>query len=310
MIVSTNIYYNPEGLSHDTGPGHPEQIARLQTILELLKSPPFDKLSVLSCKEQDLTPVLYAHSQEYVDFIAENEPDHGFTEIDGEVVLCPGSFEAALSAANTLCKAVDDVMSDKCQRAFCAVRPPGHHALDNRPMGFCIFDNIFIAAKHAQKNYSLKKILIIDFDVHHGNGTDHLSRKSEGIFFISTHQSPLYPGTGDPKYDEPGKTLNIPLSAGTSSEIFRMTYEKEVFPIIDTYQPEIILISAGFDAHNDDPLANICLSEDDYYWVTEKICHYADKHCGGKVIAALEGGYNLEALNLSVAAHLRALANL
>lgn len=310
MTVKTNIYYNPAGLKHDTGPAHPESIARLETILTLFDDIPFSALPLIKCCETDPSCLLYAHPQYYINNITETIPEDGYAGINGEVILSPDSGEAAISAANTLCRAVDDVMNRECIRAFCAVRPPGHHAIPEAPMGFCIFGNIFIGARHAQVKHGARHIAIVDFDVHHGNGTDVMTRQVNDILFISSHQMPLYPGTGDPRYDEAGKTINIPLPPGTDSSVFRKSYEEQVFPALEDFQPELIMISAGFDAHHADPLAGLNLKEEDYSWVTEHLCAIADKHCAGKVIAALEGGYNLEALKASIAAHLKALAQI
>lgn len=310
MTIKTHIYTNPAGLQHDTGPGHPEQIARQETILTLFDEEPFSELPLFECRETDTAPLLYAHPQSYIDKIADLIPDSDYVDLAGEVIMSPGTWDAALSAANAVCRAVDDVISGTCKHAFCAVRPPGHHALPEGPMGFCLFGNIFIGARHAQEQHNIKRIAIIDFDVHHGNGTDYMARQAENIFVVTSQQFPLWPGTGDPKHDEAGKTLNIPLPPGAGSNEFRKAYEDIAFPALEDFKPELIMISAGFDAHKDDPLAQLNFIEDDYFWVTEKLGAIADKHCGGKIIAALEGGYNLEALKASVAAHIRALANI
>lgn len=337
MRTELNIYTNPAGFNHDTGPGHPEQIARLETVLSLFKEKPFSDLPLIECHEDDTAPLLYAHPQSYIDAIMDSGPDSGYAQIDADVIMSPGTWQAAVTAANTLCRAVDDVMAGKCARAFCAVRPPGHHAEPGRAMGFCFFGNIFIGARHAQEKYGARRIAIVDFDVHHGNGTEDMVRRAEGIFFISSHQMPLYPGTGDPQDNilppglspspslrggesdeaiqnpETGQNsesyiLNIPLPPGTGSAAFRKIYEEKVFPALENFRPELLMISAGFDAHGDDPLAGLNLTEDDYFWVTEKLCALADKYSGGKVISTLEGGYNLKALKASVAAHLKAMA--
>ncbi len=310
MPIKTNIYKNTSGLRHDTGPGHPESIARLQTVFDLLQEAPFNALPVFEATPAEEATIALAHDWSYIHRVADAIPDHGYAALDADTVLCPASWDAALGAAGAVCQAVDDVISGNCTRAFCAVRPPGHHAEPHRSMGFCLFNNIFIAARHAQKAHGLKRIAIIDFDVHHGNATDLMARRAEDIFFISSHQFPLYPGTGDPAEDIPGKTLNIPLAEGTDSAAFRAAYEAQTFPAIEAFKPDLLLISAGFDAHKDDPLAGLMLEDDDYFWVTERLCALADKHCGGKVISALEGGYNLEALKTSVSAHLKALADL
>ena len=307
MAVKINIYTNPAGLKHDTGPGHPESPARLEAVLSLFGQAPFDVVPLLKCREMELSPLLYAHSRNYIDSIAEMTPDEGYRYLDADVIMSPDTWEAAVTAANTLCRAVDDVMAGDCDRAFCAVRPPGHHAMPDQAMGFCFFGNVFIGARHAQEKYGIKRIAIIDFDVHHGNGTDAMTRGAEGIFFISSHQSPFYPGTGDPRDDQTGKILNIPLGAGAGSKEFRSVYEAQVFPALEEFRPELMMISAGFDAHHDDPLASLNLDEHDYLWVTEKLAALAEKYCGGRIISTLEGGYDLKALQASVAAHLQGL---
>lgn len=308
--VKTKIYTNRSGLRHDTGPGHPESVARLEAVRSLFSEEPFSALPVIEAHPAEEDWVALAHDRRYIRMIEDMVPDHGFINIQDETILCPWSLEAAWDAAGAICQATEDVMTGECARAFCAVRPPGHHAMPDRTMGFCVFNNIFIGARYAQEKHGVKRIAIVDFDVHHGNATDFTARRADGIFFISSHQFPLWPGTGDPQYDEPGKTLNIPLPPGSGSALFRQEYESKVFPAIDAFAPELIMISAGFDAHKDDPLAALELEDDDFYWVTEKLCALSEKHCARKIIAALEGGYNLNALKTGVAAHLRALAGL
>jgi acetoin utilization deacetylase AcuC-like enzyme len=308
--MKLNIYTNPYGLEHDTAYGHPECPERLETILNILKEPIFSDLQVLESQAAEDEWIEWAHPSSYIHKIQDLIPDHGCIDVDGEVILSPHSYEAATYAVGALCQATHDVLSGECQRAFCAVRPPGHHAIDTKAMGFCIFSNIFIAARYAQLKFNIGKVAIIDFDVHHGNGTDYLVRNSENIFFISSHQMPLYPGTGDPKYDIPEKIMNIPLSPGSGSREFKSVYEETVFPAIHNYKPELILISAGFDAHKDDPLANINLTQDDYKWITDKLSALSAKYCDNRIVSTLEGGYNLDALKNSVKEHLLSLADL
>jgi acetoin utilization deacetylase AcuC-like enzyme len=234
-------------------------------------------------------------------------------------VFCPQSLEAAMDAAGAVCRAVSDVCDGQTKRAFCAVRPPGHHATTTQAMGFCLFNNIFVCAQYALHQCDIKKVAIIDFDVHHGNGTDEMTRRmlkrlknddSSPILFISSHQFPFYPGSGGPKDNIEGAILNIPLAAGTGSQAFRAAYEQTVFPALYAFDPELIMLSAGFDAHKDDPLGELELEEDDFAWVSEKICAIADKDggaCKGRVVSVLEGGYNLGALKSAARAHLQAL---
>ena len=295
------IYTHPSCLRHDTGPGHSERAARLEVLLKL-----FDemKLETIPAREAEMEELLRAHPQKYIDALQDAVPDHGYAYLDPDTVISPGSWDAALHAAGAVCQAVDDVLSGKCTRVFCAVRPPGHHAFPDHAEGFCIFASVAIGALHARQK--IKRIAIADFDVHHGNGTDAIARKHEGIFFSSTHQWPMYPATGLPEDNIAGHIVNATLPAGSGSAEFRAAWT-DILKHMDAFKPELIMISAGFDAHRDDPLAQINLTEDDYKWVTEELVKLANKHCGGKIVSALEGGYSLEALKNSVAAHLEAL---
>lgn len=308
--IKTQIYTNPSGLAHDMGEGHPECPERLKAVLSIFEEEPFKVLPVIEASQANLEWIARAHPEHYIKEIQDSVPDEGLSYIDMDTALCPSTWDAALTAAGANCRAVEDVMDDTCTRAFCAVRPPGHHAEPDRAMGFCFFNNIFIGALHAQAQYNLNRIVIIDFDVHHGNGSDTMARQHEGIFYISTHESGIFPGTGSRRNNIKNRIFNIPLPHGTGSQEFRSIYEDQVFPAINTYAPELIMISAGFDAHQNDPLAGTNLTAGDYYWVTEKLCALADKHCRGKVISTLEGGYNMEALKESASAHIKALAAL
>jgi acetoin utilization deacetylase AcuC-like enzyme len=303
LFMALNIYTHPSGLLHDTGPSHPERQARLTSALAALSDFP-----TIEAREAELEEIYLAHSADYVMNVQASMPEDGYSALDGDTVISPHSWEAAIHAAGAVCQAVDDVLSERCTRAFCAVRPPGHHAMPDHAMGFCVFNNIFIGARHAQEKHGIDKIAIVDFDVHHGNGTDAMVRKSENIFFASSHQYPFYPGTGAPEMDIAGKTLNVPLSDGSGSEEFRNAYTEIIFPALEKFKPSLLMISAGFDAHKDDPLANISLTEDDFEWVTKGLCNIADKFCGGKIIATLEGGYNLEALHSSIEAHIQSMS--
>lgn len=295
----TFIYTHPSGLRHDTGPGHPECPARLRVLLDL-----FDDLNIpaITAPEADLAWIARAHPMRYIDALMDAMPDKNLTRIDADTVASPGTWDAAIHAAGAACQAVTDVINGKTQRAFCATRPPGHHAEPSRSMGFCLFNNVFIGALHAQAQ-GAEKIAIVDFDVHHGNGSDAMVRLHENIFYISTHQWPLYPGTGGPDDQIPGRLLNIPLPAGTDGAEFRRVYHDRVFPALGDFKPDLLMISAGFDAHRDDPLAQMALVEDDFEWLTRALCGIQPR-----VVSVLEGGYHLPALGTSVAAHLRGLA--
>lgn len=297
------IYTHPACLRHDTGPGHPERAARLRTLLDL-----FDemKLPVTPAREAELEELLRVHPRKYIDAVQDSIPDHGLSYLDADTAVSSCSWDAASHAAGAVCQAVDDVLSVQCARAFCAVRPPGHHAFPDHPEGFCIFNNVAVGALHALQK--LKRVAIADFDVHHGNGTDFIARQNKGLFFASTHQSPLYPGTGMAEDDIEGRIINRPLPAGAGGVEFRTAWT-DILKHMDDFQPEMIFISAGFDGHRDDPLAQLGLTEDDYGWITGELVRLADKHSGGRVVSTLEGGYDLGALKSSVSVHLRVLSS-
>lgn len=297
------VYTHPLFLKHDTGPGHPECPQRMQVLLNLFHE---KNIPTTPAEEANIEWIARAHPMGYLDDLQDSMPDRGKTAIDADTIASPDTWDAATHAAGAVCQAVQDIIDGKTKRAFCAARPPGHHAEPEKAMGFCLFNNIFVGALHAQ-SLGLKKIAIVDFDVHHGNGSDAMARLHDDIFYISTHQWPLFPGTGGPDDQVPGRVLNIPLPAGTESPAFRAAYEDKVFPALNEFKPDLLMISAGFDAHRNDPLAGFNLDESDFAWVTEGLCRIADHHCNGRVISVLEGGYNLEALKSSVLAHLISL---
>ncbi len=303
----TTIYTHESGLAHDTGFSHPERADRLRAIYEVLEEKPFSGFPKVKAKPAAEDRLLLAHPFHYISRISDGIPEHGHAAIDSDTILSPGSWDAALHAAGAVCDAVDGVVTGKTKRAFCPIRPPGHHAEPATSMGFCLFNNIFIGARHAQDKHGIEKIAIVDFDVHHGNGTDAMARQHDGsILFISTHQYPLWPMTGL-EIDNDETVLNFTLPPFSGPDFFRKVYEDKVFPELEYFKPDLIMISAGFDAHRLDPLAQINLEDEDFGWVTGKLCEIANRHCGGKIVSVLEGGYNLEALKSSVAAHLLAL---
>jgi acetoin utilization deacetylase AcuC-like enzyme len=302
--MSPAIYTHSQFLNHDTGPGHPESPARMQTLLDLFTE---KNWPTIVAREANIEWIARAHPMRHIDALQDAMPAHGITFIDSDTIASPGTWEAALLGAGAVCQAVEDVIAGKTKRAFCAIRPPGHHAEPMRANGFCYFNNIFVGALHAQP-LGLKKIAIVDFDVHHCNGTDAMARLHEDVYCISSHQWPLFPGTGGPDDQVPGRVLNLPLPAGTGSDKFRAVYKAEVFPALDAFKPDLLMISAGFDAHRDDPLAQMELVEDDFGWVTEELVKIADSHCSGRVVSVLEGGYNLNALKHSVESHIKALS--
>lgn len=307
-MTPLQIYTHPVMTEHNMGDSHPESPLRLRGLNDMFASDPlFEGIPVIESQEAEISWIARAHEMSYIHMLQDSTPDEGLTQLDGDTSLCPSSFETALHAAGGMCQAVEDVFAGKCKTAFCASRPPGHHAVKDKAMGFCLFNNVFIGARHAQELGLARKIAIVDFDVHHGNGTEDMTREAEDILFISSQQFPFWPGSGDPKDNIPGKILNIAFEHGAGSKEFRNAYENEVFLALETFKPELILISAGFDAAADDPLGGLNLLEDDYEWVTKKLKNQADKHCNGRIVSTLEGGYNVSSLQKCVSAHLSAL---
>ena len=306
--MKTTLYTHESGLKHDTGHSHPERADRLKIIFELLNEAPFSSLPRGTVTPADEDHILRAHPFQYIEHIRDSMPDHGHQQIDADTIISPGSWNAALYAAGAVCSAVDDIASGTTLRAFCAMRPPGHHAEPATSMGFCLFNNIFIGARHAQETHGFKKVAIVDFDVHHGNGTDAMTRRHDGsILFISSHQYPLWPMTGLEE-DNDESVMNFTLPPNSGSESFRKLYNEKVFPALRNFAPDLLMISAGFDAHRDDPLAQLNLVEEDFEWVTGELVKIANDSAQGRIVSVLEGGYNLDALKASVASHLRALA--
>lgn len=305
--MTTWLITHPSCLEHDTGEGHPESSERLRAVLAALETPQFQDLLRHEAPAATEAQLCRVHQRGYVREVLAQVPAQGLHTLDADTVVSPASGEAALHAAGALIAAVDAVLGDQANRAFCAVRPPGHHAETARAMGFCLFNNIAVGAAHAREAHGLKRIAVVDFDVHHGNGTQHMLAERPGYLYLSIHQSPLYPGTGLRSGESGDNIVNLPLPPFAGSDAFREVYEHELLPALDRYAPELILISAGFDAHRDDPLANLRLVESDYAWATERTVDIAQRHCGGRVISTLEGGYNLRALAASAAAHVQAL---
>ena len=301
-LIFSNSYQN-----HDTGPGHPEQIARVSVIIEKLRR--CNNNNILWKKPSIITDDIIkdTHDDAYVDLVKNSFPTKGFSSLDGDTIISPGSKEATFDAAASIITAIDGVQNKEFKNAFCSVRPPGHHCNQNKAAGFCILNNVAIGAKYLIKKYKYKRIAIIDFDVHHGNGTQDIFYDNKNVLFISTHQYPYYPGTGSEK--EKGKfnnICNIPLPAGTNSEKYLNAFEFALKKLRD-FKPEFILISAGFDGHNDDPLAQFKLDTDDYYKITKRILETSKKFSNGKVVSILEGGYDLQALQDSAKRHVDAL---
>lgn len=303
------IISHPDCLRHNTGPAHPESAARLSSILEALKNCGFsESLAFLEAQLASVREILRVHSRSYLNLIENTAHDlrGGAAYLDQDTVFSHGSLLAALRAAGAGCQAVDGVIKGEYASAFCAVRPPGHHALPDRAMGFCIFNNIAIAATHALEKHGLERVAIIDFDVHHGNGTQETFEDNPKVLYISTHEWLHYPGTGQANEKGMGNILNLPLPAGTGGEEYRKVFLASAIPALNEYKPQILLVSAGFDGHKYDPLANFMLTENDYEWIGGQINAVARAYCGGKVVSLLEGGYNPQALAASVVSYLGA----
>jgi len=303
--MTTALITHPDCLGHETPEGHPEQVARLEYVLAALEGKDLSRVTAPMVAEDDL---LRVHPHSHVEAIRAAAPISGVVQLDGDTYMSPGSLAAAHRAAGGAVRAVDLVMSGEAQNAFVAARPPGHHAERETTMGFCLFGNIAVAAKFALDHHGLARVAIVDFDVHHGNGTQDLLEDDARALFVSSHQFPLWPGTGTADETGPHDTiLNLPLAPGTGGEGFRKIYEDKVFPAVAAFKPQLLLISAGFDAHRDDPLADLRLTEDDFAWVTGRLCDLAGDLCGGRIVSCLEGGYNLMALAQSAAAHVDVL---
>ena len=304
--MAVQLYYHPIFLEHDPGPNHPERADRLRAIVDILETHHFDGLVRCEAPEVSLKQMCRVHPRYHVDQLLAASPAVGRVVIDADTVMSPGSGEAALRAAGAVCAAVDAVMEGDAKRAFCAVRPPGHHAEPTRSMGFCLFNNVAVGARHALGEHGLGRVAIVDFDVHHGNGTAAAFADEPAVMFGSTHQMRLYPGTGGVADVGVGNLVNMLLPPGASGSHFRAAWGR-FLPLMVKFQPELILMSAGFDGHRADPLAQLQLSEQDYKWITQEVVKAAEQCCSGRVVSTLEGGYEPQALATSVAAHIGAL---
>ena len=305
--MTTLLYTHPACLDHDPGRHHPESPARLRAVLAALDDPEFARLERREAPEADREDLLRVHSPRHVESILGAVPKTGHVGIDADTVLSPASGEAALRAAGAVVAAVDAVVAREGDNAFCAVRPPGHHAEPLQAMGFCLFNNAAIGALRARQVHGLARVAVIEFDVHHGNGTQAAFEMDGSLFYASTHQYPLYPGTGSAGETGVGNIVNVPLRPMSGSGQFRLALTQRILPALDAFRPEFVLVSAGFDAHRDDPLAQLMLGEADYTWVTERLLEIAYRHAKGRLVATLEGGYDLPALAASAAAHVRVL---
>jgi acetoin utilization deacetylase AcuC-like enzyme len=305
--MTTLLYSHAACLEHDPGSYHPESPDRLRAVLEALAAEEFALLDRREAPRAALDDIVRVHPRGLIDQILAAVPESGHVGIDADTIMSPGSGEAALRAAGAVCAAVDAVIAGEGRNAFCAVRPPGHHAEPLRPMGFCLFNNVAIGALRAREVHGCERIAVIDFDVHHGNGTQAMFAADAGLLYASTHQSPLYPGTGARDETGVGNIINVPLAPGSGTVAFQRAFNEIIHPALEDFRPDFVFVSAGFDAHRRDPLANLDLVESDYDWVTRKLAHVAARHSGQRLVSVLEGGYNLGALGASAAAHVRAL---
>jgi len=308
--MSTLLISHPACLNHENGIGHPERPDRLRAIEQALEDERFQILAREQAPMAAAETIALCHPMEYVEAIREAAPSEGegMVRLDADTSMSPGSFEAALRCVGGATLAVDEVVNQKASNAFVAVRPPGHHAETARPMGFCLFNNAAIAARYAQKRYELERAAIVDFDVHHGNGSQDIFWADKSVMYCSTHEMPLYPGTGSiSERGEYDNIVNAPLSAGDGGDAFREAMDTVILPRLRAFKPDILIISAGFDAHTRDPLANLNFVEADYAWVTKKLMEIADTCAQGRIVSLLEGGYDLQGLSRSVAAHVTAL---
>jgi acetoin utilization deacetylase AcuC-like enzyme len=304
-MKKTALVTHEECLKHLTPPGHPEQVARLEYILESLKDINLLRVSAPMAADDD---ILRIHPREHINYLQDGVPENGFKSLDGDTHISSGSLTAAYRAAGGVLRAVDLVLSGEAKNAFVAVRPPGHHAETQTSMGFCLFGNIALGVKHALDFHGLKKVAVIDFDVHHGNGTQEILWDESRCLTFTSQQIPLWPGTGtEEEQGHYNNIVNIPLPPGSTGELMRQKYEALVFPVLRKFEPDLILISAGFDAHEADPLAELNWSTADFSWLTERLCKIAEECCEGRLVSTLEGGYDLKALADSVKAHVTKL---
>jgi acetoin utilization deacetylase AcuC-like enzyme len=299
----TRLYSHPIFLEHLTPPGHPERPDRLRAVARILDDEPFSALERMEAPEGDEATLLYAHPERHVEAIRKAIPEEGIVGLDADTWVSPKSYEAAIRAVGAANAAVDDVFSGRIDNVFVASRPPGHHAEKATAMGFCLFNTAAIAARYAQRRHGAERVAIVDWDVHHGNGTQDIFWDDPSVLYCSTHQMPLYPGTGARSETGAGNIVNAPLSPTSGSDLFREAFRSRVLPALRDFAPDLVIISAGFDAHHRDPLAQINLTEADFDWATGQMMDCAARSAGNRLVSLLEGGYDLEGLSFSVAAH-------
>lgn len=305
--MATRLYSHPIFLEHLTPQGHPERPDRLRAVASILEDEKFADLDRVEAPEGREATILYAHPEQYADRIRKAIPDEGIIALDADTWVSPKSYEVVLRAIGAVNEAVDDVFLKRADNVFVAARPPGHHAEKATAMGFCLFNTAAIAARHAQRAYGAERVAIVDWDVHHGNGTQDIFWDDPTVLYCSTHQMPLYPGTGARDETGAGNIVNAPLSPNTGSDLFREAFRSRVLPALRDFSPDLVIVSAGFDAHHRDPLAQINLTEADFDWATGQLMDCAAKSAGNRLVSLLEGGYDLEGLSSSVAAHVSRL---
>ena len=302
--LATLLLHHASFANHATAPGHPERPDRYRVVEAALGEPQFDDLKREEAEIAELDVTRYVHSNRYVDGLEESRPDDGYVYLDGgDTMMEPSTWEVVLRGVGGTLQAVDKVLSGEVQNAFVACRPPGHHAETERAMGFCLFNNISIGARHAQKKHGLTRVAIVDFDVHHGNGTQEIFYSDPSVLYASTHQMPLFPGTGAKRETGVGNIFNSPLAAGDGGRELREAFEERILPALDTFRPELIIVSAGFDAHERDPLGSLRMTAADFRGITRELMRSAERNCQGRLVAVLEGGYDLQGLSESVTAH-------
>lgn len=305
--MTTLLLSHPASLAHETPEGHPERVDRIRAVNRILAHGHFAGLLRREAPPGTAEAILRAHAPEHLERVRALAPAEGFEYLDSDTVMSPGTLEAALRAVGAATAAVDAVFAGMADNAFCALRPPGHHAESRRAMGFCLFNQAAIAALHARAVHGAERVAVVDFDVHHGNGTQEIFWSDPDLFYGSTHQMPLYPGTGSVHETGAGNIVNAPLRAGDGGAEFRAAMNQAVLPALDAFGPDLVIVSAGFDAHHRDPLGSLRLTEEDFAWVTLKLMEAAEVHCGGRLVSVLEGGYDLQGLAASAGIHVQAL---
>lgn len=305
--MATLLIHHPVFAEHLVPFGHPERPERIQAVEAALAEDRFAPLQREVARMADVEMILLCHPLSHLEAMRHYSPSESMIRIDADTTMSPMTLEAALIAVGGACQAVDAVMDGDAKNAFCAMRPPGHHAEPERAMGFCFFNQAAIAARHAQRGHGIERVAIVDWDVHHGNGTQAIFWDDPSVLYASTHQMPLYPGTGAVSETGCGNIFNAPLAAGAGGAEFRAAFETVILPALDAFRPELIIVSAGFDAHSRDPLGELEFSEDDFVWATEQLMESANRHARGRIVSILEGGYDLKALASSTAAHVETL---